>query len=186
MSMPCPPDRARPGDRCAGARLLLGACLALLLPSCGGPSATAPSVAAAPLLQGLYLLSVRPAPLCSDFPVSTLEVEVQASTAAGRVELEGANASGSLQQSAAASGVAGLLEVFASEVPVPRGVADTARASFYVFAQASGGLTQSVAGRNEVRSGELTGSLTLYRAHEGVNRTDRCSVPGHSFSLVAR
>jgi hypothetical protein len=118
--------------------------------------------------------------------VAALEVEVRASAGAGRIELGGDNASGSFQpQADAGSGLAGRLEVYAWDVPVPPSVSDTATGAFYVFAQATGGLTQA-AGRTEVRNADLTGSVTLYRTLEGVGHTDRCSVPGHSFSLIAR
>jgi len=179
-------SRSQRGTARLAAMRLLYASLAVSLPSCGGSSSpSAPSASGTPLLQGRYLLSVRPSALCSGFPAPVLEVLVQATPAAGRVELGGANATGSFQPQAAGSSPSGLLEVYASDVVVAPGVADSGRASFYVFAQASGGLAQA-AGRDEVKNGDLTGSVTLYRTLDSVGHTDRCSVPGHAWSLTAR
>jgi hypothetical protein len=177
-----------PPPRLAALGWSLLAALACAQAGCGGGSPAGPSTSPVALLslQGRYLLSVRPGASCAGFPVGLLEVEVLAGSAAGRVTFGGPNATGSFQPDPeASSGVSGRLEIFASDVALSRSLADAGRGNFYVFAQASATRTQA-AGRDEVQNGTLTGSVTLYRIFDAVNHVDRCSVPGHSWSLTPR
>lgn len=164
--------------------------LALGLPGCGGSSPAAPSASAAVPLSGRYRLQVRPAAECAGIPSPSIELDVLvASSSGGSADLVGVGtpAFGTITATGGtASDVDARLEVYATDIPVSRLVADDGTLILYVFAQATGRVASGSGGRPEVPSGTLAGSVTFYRTTEGVSRTERCSVPGHGFSLVAR
>jgi len=164
--------------------------LALALPGCGGSSPTTPSGSPGAPLQGRYRLQIRPAAECAGIPLASTELDVQlASPSGGTADLTGLSspAFGTITYtSGGASDLDARLELYASDLPVSRVVADDGTLIVYVFGQATGRVASGSAARAEIASGTLAGSVTFYRTTEGVSRTERCSVPGHGFSLLAR
>lgn len=164
--------------------------LALGLPSCGASSPAAPSAGAGVPLSGRYRLSVRPAAECAATPLPSTELDIQVgSSGDGAADLVGLSspAFGTLTATGGTgSDLEARLEVYATDIPVSRLVADDGTLILYVFAQATGRVATGAGGRSEIPSGTLAGSVTYYRTTEGVSRTERCSVPGHGFSLIAR
>jgi hypothetical protein len=164
------------------------AMLLALLAACGSdedsPTGSTPVPPVTTLLDGRYVLVVRPAAACQ-MPDAPYELEVEVDSFRGsdgdelRATLEGGDPTLVMEMLYSPPGVvSGSISTLRDGVPVPDGPS-----SLVLITTGTGVVTSAGSGRAEIAEGTLTGDITV-----GLGDGDalRCMSLEHGFSLLAR